>query len=94
MRPTLSQLEQALKASSNDAIPSQVWHICPNQFEYEPAYLDAMVDRDIYSECEARNEAQRLAKMVGHRVVVDTKLPGRNWYGYEKDFTVYPWETV
>ncbi len=82
--------EQGDKAGSNDFKPHQVWFIDPNQFD--ELIKDPFINTEIHSECEARNEALRIARMVHHRVIVETKTPERAWYGFEKDFIIFPWQ--
>lgn len=82
--------EQGDKAASNDFKLHQVWFIDPNQFD-EPI-RDPFIDVEIHSECEARQEALRIARKVHHRIIVETKTPERAWYGYEKDFIIFPWQ--
>lgn len=68
-----------------------VYYICPRQFEdYETP--DAAIDNWIEDEGTALSEAKRIAKAVGHRVVVEEHIE-RDDGSRElaSSVTIFPW---
>lgn len=88
---TQDQIDQADKCISNDGGNAKLYYIDPNQFTDELAYFDKAVDHLFGCESAVMVEAKRLAKMVEHRVAVDTRHQDKK--DYELAFYVMPWET-
>lgn len=92
----MTQTEDMARAAdmvAGDNFEPVSFYICPNQFDgdddaADKAAIDEAVDTLISTEKEAIDAATRLARSVGHRVVIQRYEPCNGNASYERHITV------